>query len=393
MYKVGLSVVVSLFFSTLIYALFMNTHEYIGVFVRLSILVALGVGLYSAYRLNLNHIHTYFKKKNKLNHQRVKAKTLTLNLIWLFSVLFAYVMYSHLQQTLYFAYCLDALIFSPFILLAIYAWVVFLDQRQLEPNDVYATIWVDLKNRRFTWQAYKLFILSSIVKIFYIPFVYGAACIAIEQLLLLENILAEPSQWVKFLFLFGICFDVTIAIGGYVFSSKFFATDTLSVDETWQGWLVCLICYPPFVIIFKFFTQQIDSYIWSDWLTPDSILYWIWATLICLTWICYWAATVSFGFRFSNLSWRGLVNTGLYRYSKHPAYISKNIYWWLHTVPFFGVVGLDLWRNILALTAVSLTYYLRAKTEERHLMKFAEYREYQHWISKHGLWAKIKKNK
>lgn len=393
MYKIGLSVVISLFVSTMAYYILVSNHAHISIFTRLSLLVALTFGLYIAYRLNLKNIKKSFSKKHAFNFNRVKLKTFSLSIIWLLSVLFAYVMYAHLKQPLYFDYYFDALIFSPCILILIYLWVVFLDQRQEEPNDSYMTLWSDLKNHSFTWQSYKLFILTNIVKIFYIPFVYGAACIAIEQLLILENIFAEPTQFVKFLFLFGICFDVTIAIGGYVFSSKFFATDTLSVDETWQGWLICLICYPPLVVIFKFFTQQVDNYIWSDWLNPDSVLYWIWAAMICLTWVCYWAATVSFGFRFSNLSWRGLVNTGLYRYLKHPAYLSKNIYWWLHTVPFFGVVGLDIWRNILALSLVSLTYYLRAKTEEKHLMKFAEYRQYQQWITQHGLWAKLKKIK
>lgn len=390
MHKIGLGIVISLLVSTLIYGLFINHQTDTETFVRLSMLLALTVGLYIAYRLNLNNIQKNFTKKRKSDFKRVKAKTFTLIIIWLLSLLFSYLMHTYLDQALYFAYYIDTLVISPLVVIAIYAWVVFLDQRQTNPYDAYATIWYDLKNRCFKWQNYKLFILGNVIKIFYIPFVYGAACIAINQLLMLDNIFLQPSEFIKFLFLFGICFDVTIALGGYIFSSKFFATETLSVDDTWQGWVVCLICYPPLLIIFKFFTQQVDTYIWSDWVSPDSILYWIWAIMICLTWLCYWAATVSFGFRFSNLSWRGLINTGLYRYLKHPAYVSKNIYWWLHTVPFFGVVGLDVWRNVLALTVVSLTYYLRAKTEERHLMQFAEYRAYQDWIAQHGLWAKIK---
>lgn len=98
---------------------------------------------------------------------------------------------------------------------------------------------------------------------------------------------------------------------------------------------------------------------------------------------------MSFGLRFSNLSWRGLVDSGPYRYTKHPAYISKNLYWWLHTVPFVGVSSsLDLWRNILGLSFVSLVYYLRAKTEERHLMAFPEYAAYAARIEQDGLLAR-----
>jgi len=45
----------------------------------------------------------------------------------------------------------------------------------------------------------------------------------------------------------------------------------------------------------------------------------------------------------------------------------------------------------LALSFVSLIYYLRAKTEEKHLLNFKEYQDYYIWIENNGLWAKIKK--
>ena len=97
---------------------------------------------------------------------------------------------------------------------------------------------------------------------------------------------------------------------------------------------------------------------------------------------------------FSNLSYRRLINKGVYRYTKHPAYISKNIYWWLYTLPFMGVafVSVEWWKNVLGLTFVSLIYYGRAKSEERHLMKFPEYRHYCNEIDKKGIfrWLKIR---
>lgn len=390
MYKIGLVIVISLLVCVLFNSILLAHWNENDVFTRISIIVAISAGLYIAYRLNLSKIQKNFQRKNIVNKKRIKQKMWALTIIWLLSVLFSYTMFKYLSQPLYFYYYFDSLIFSPFILITLYFWVKYLDQRQTNPNDQYALFFIDIHNKEFSLKKYKLFLLSNAVKIFYIPFVYGATFLAISQLLALDNIWQNPSQFIIFLFLFGICFDVTIALGGYIFSSQFFSTETLSVDDTWQGWLVCLICYPPLLIIFKFLTSQVDDFIWSDWLNQNQILYWIWAFLICLTWVCYWLATVSFGFRFSNLSWRGLINTGLYRYTKHPAYIAKNIYWWMHTVPFFGVVGFDIWRNILALSCVSLVYYFRAKTEECHLMRFSEYREYQQWIAKNGLWAKIK---
>ncbi len=389
MYKVGLSIVISLLGCVAFYAVLpWHQHE---VFVRIFIMITMLAGLCTAYKLNLVNIQRDFEKKNDKNIYRIKQKMWVISGIWLLSIFFSYLMYQLLNQQFYFDYYFDALLFSPLIWLGLYSWTIFIDQRQEQPHDQYVDFFLDCKSKQLSWEKHKLFVLSNAVKIFYIPFMYGAAFLAISQLLALENIWQNPLQFIKFLFILGICFDVCIGLGGYLFSSKFFATEMLSVDESWQGWLVCLICYPPLLIIFKFFTEQVDSYVWSDWLAPHQALYWIWAIIICGTWICYWLATVSFGFKFSNLSWRGLVKTGLYRYVKHPAYLSKNIYWWLHTVPFWGVMGWDIVRNFLALTCVSTIYYLRAKTEERHLMHFTEYREYQIWIAENGLWAKFTK--
>lgn len=347
------------------------------------------VGIWISYHLNKYNL---IFNKNIKNKTRIKKKLLTLILIWLLSVLFSYFIYHQFQQPLYADYIFDSLIFSPIIIFLLYRWVKFWDIRQLKPNDDYIMWWNDFQISRNYWEKYKTFFLSNLVKIFFIPYIYGAVNLAITQMLSIDGILQNPWNFIQFLFYFGLCCDVMIALGGYIFSSKFLGTENISVDDTWQGWLVCLICYPPLLILYKFISQQVDSHIWTDWLQPNNLLYWIWAFLICFTWCAYWLATASFGFKFSNLAWRGLVNTGLYKYMRHPAYFSKNVYWWLHTVPFFGVMGLDMLRNFLALSFVSLIYYLRAKTEEKHLLKFKEYQEYYTWIESNGLWAKIKKN-
>lgn len=114
--------------------------------------------------------------------------------------------------------------------------------------------------------------------------------------------------------------------------------------------------------------------------------------VINLLWVVYWLATFEFGMTFSNLSWRGLINKGVYRYTKHPAYISKNLYWWLNTLPFCGVTLFSLawWQNILGLTFVSLIYYGRAWSEEKHLNNFSDYRKYSQRIDKIGIFRYIK---
>lgn len=194
------------------------------------------------------------------------------------------------------------------------------------------------------------------------------------------------------LFNFGISIDVLVGVFGYLFSSSIINNQIRDTDSNFLGWLFALLCYPPLLWIMKKVNSQQDSLIWSQIIPQDSILYWVFFIIINITWIIHWSATFEFGMTFSNLSYRRLIYKGVYSYTKHPAYISKNLYWWLYTLPFMGVVPMSLewWKNILGLTFVSLIYYGRAKSEERHLMKFAEYRAYSCEIKKRGIFRWLK---
>jgi protein-S-isoprenylcysteine O-methyltransferase Ste14 len=106
-----------------------------------------------------------------------------------------------------------------------------------------------------------------------------------------------------------------------------------------------------------------------------------------LTAIYAWA-TVAFGVRFSNLTYRGVLTHGPYRFTRHPAYLSKNLFWWSATLPFLVSSGspVDAIRNTFFLACVSAIYFWRAKTEEAHLLgEDAKYREYHAWMERHGL--------
>ncbi len=62
------------------------------------------------------------------------------------------------------------------------------------------------------------------------------------------------------------------------------------------------------------------------------------------------------------------------------------------TVPFVEPLG---WRvavaHCAALVAVNLLYFLRARTEERHLMNDPDYRAYAEWIARNGIFAKFRR--
>lgn len=80
---------------------------------------------------------------------------------------------------------------------------------------------------------------------------------------------------------------------------------------------------------------------------------------------------MAFGLRFSNLTHRGVVGCGPYRVVRHPAYVTKNLFWWTECLRSSPTP----W-NVLALLGWNLIYGLRAVTEERHLARFDDYREY-----------------
>ncbi len=244
------------------------------------------------------------------------------------------------------------------------------------------------KNDLFIYGNKFLIFRKTVLKIFFIPFIYSATFDCLNRILMIDD---WDLRYIDYYFyIFGLTIDVTIAFFGYAFSSNLLNNEIKSVDNTLKGWVVCIICYPPFFYFYQLFLSQADQYTWKDW-AIGAWYYYPWLFLIVSTWIIYWMSTFSFGFKFSNLTWRGLVKTGMYYYIKHPAYLSKNIYWWLYTVPFFGVYGFDIITNIIALATTNLIYYARARTEEQHLMRFEEYREYNEWIKQNGLWAKFKK--
>ena len=99
----------------------------------------------------------------------------------------------------------------------------------------------------------------------------------------------------------------------------------------------------------------------------------------------YVLATITFGVRFSNLTNRGILTNGPYRFTKHPAYVSKNLSWWLTAVPF--VISDDVShaiRRCVMLGVVNFMYFMRAKTEERHLSRDPTYVAYATWMNAHG---------
>jgi protein-S-isoprenylcysteine O-methyltransferase Ste14 len=186
--------------------------------------------------------------------------------------------------------------------------------------------------------------------------------------------------------------DVIIAVAGYTLTLKLFDTHIRSTEPTLGGWLAALACYPPFWgLVESQYLRYGSGYTWGQWLADVPAVKLAWAIgILVLVGIYVWA-TVSFGIRFSNLTHRGIVTNGPYRWVKHPAYLSKNLSWWLVSVPF--VVTESIWQSVVhscALLGLNAVYYARARTEERHLNQDPAYAAYSAWIAEHGLFAVLR---
>lgn len=194
--------------------------------------------------------------------------------------------------------------------------------------------------------------------------------------------------------------DVTFATVGYLLTMKPLDAHIRSANPFAAGWTAALICYPPFVLMGMGgpLDYQHNDRAWIYWLEGQPIASSVIGfLLVALTAIYAWA-TVAFGIRFSNLTHRGILTHGPYAITKHPAYVSKTLFWWLASMPFLATSGsfADAVRNGAIFLAVTGVYYWRARTEERHLRQDAAYREYAAWMERNGplprliAWAKEK---
>lgn len=186
----------------------------------------------------------------------------------------------------------------------------------------------------------------------------------------------------------GILFiDTAYFCAGYLTESQILGNQVRSVDTTVLGWLSALACYPPFNSI----TNTLLGWHSVDFNNFGNItlnLFFGGLALLCMC-IYVWA-TLSLGWKASNLTNRGIVSHWAYAIVRHPAYISKNLAWWIMGLPvILATFSENLASHhslfdatiasfvpIISLMAWSCIYYLRAITEERHLSLDPAYQKY-----------------
>jgi protein-S-isoprenylcysteine O-methyltransferase Ste14 len=186
--------------------------------------------------------------------------------------------------------------------------------------------------------------------------------------------------------------DVQLGTVGYLVTFRPLDAHIRSGNPFVAGWVAALLCYPPLngvgLLDYSVGTPGWAENNWAFWFAGHTHLMWIWAALLMALTAIYAWATVAFGLRFSNLTYRGVITNGPYAFTRHPAYLAKNTFWWLSTMPFLVTSGswTDPIRNAFFLACVSGIYYWRARTEEMHLLsEDAKYREYHAWMAEHGV--------
>jgi protein-S-isoprenylcysteine O-methyltransferase Ste14 len=192
----------------------------------------------------------------------------------------------------------------------------------------------------------------------------------------------------NFYFLAGafLAAELAFVTAGYLSACRLFNSQIRAVDRTLLAWVAALVCYKPFLGLF--FTSYFGYRSELDWtgVFPDnSPAIVLWGSLILLTYAAHMLCDSSLGLRFSNLTNRGIVTNGMYRLSKHPAYVIKNIRWWMVSIPFLcGGPWNECLRLSLLLIGVNAIYVIRAYTEEKLLSSDPAYVLYALWMDEHG---------
>jgi protein-S-isoprenylcysteine O-methyltransferase Ste14 len=281
---------------------------------------------------------------------------------------------------------------APLLFLGAIPYVLWLDRVLVEPRDGAwhfgaMLIGREAYDREQVWHHLRAWSVKGFFCAFMISILPGGFGAVVEADW--SRLGADPVAWSNAAISAMFMIDVQIAMVGYLLTMKPLDAQIRTANPFLAGWVAALICYPPFVLmggggVLDYHQNTAE---WTYWLAGHPALLWLWgAMMVVLTGIYAWA-TVAFGLRFSNLTWRGVVTNGPYAWTRHPAYLSKNLFWWLATLPFLVTTHslVDAVRNTVILGIVSGVYFWRAKTEERHLLAAdPKYRAYHAWMGENG---------
>ena len=270
------------------------------------------------------------------------------------------------------------------------AYVILVDGIMIQPRDAYWQIGRAVLGRTGDVKGAEVanHFRGWLVKAFFLPLMMVWMHGQMKSLIHFDFAAIDWSNLKLYDFFYEIIFgvDLILATAGYALSFRVIDTHIRSAEPTMLGWVVALFCYQPFYSLMETqFVRYSSDFGFGAWLVAWPTIRWVWAGTIVFLIGTYSLATVAFGVRFSNLTHRGILTNGPYRFTKHPAYVTKNLSWWLVSIPFIPHSGaLDAVHHCIALGCVNTMYFLRARTEERHLSRDPTYVAYALWMNEHG---------
>lgn len=281
---------------------------------------------------------------------------------------------------------------APWLFVASIPYVLWTDRHAVNPRDGtwHLGAWIMNLDEQVDRDAIYRHLRAWGVKAFFLPFMLGIVPGGFGDFIRTNVVesLSNPVLLANLLITFMFTIDVAFATVGYILTLRPLDSHIRTANPHASAWMAALICYPPFILMSD--GGPLDYHPgtaeWSVWFASYPVLLWgTGAVLVLLTAIYAWA-TVAFGLRFSNLTHRGILTHGPYAFTRHPAYLSKNLFWWIAILPILTTAGdwTDAARATLLLSAVSGIYYWRARTEERHLSTDPTYREYSNWMERHA---------
>ncbi|PKP87822.1 MAG: protein-S-isoprenylcysteine methyltransferase [Alphaproteobacteria bacterium HGW-Alphaproteobacteria-17] len=281
---------------------------------------------------------------------------------------------------------------APWLLLVSIPYMLWLDRRMIEPRDGCYQFgrWLIAPGQPVDGRAIGHHLRAWAVKGFFTAFMLSivpgnfSALVTVPMAEVLANPYMTGIWALNFLYLI----DVHIATVGYILTLKPLDAHIRTANPYGMAWVAALVCYPPFILMSGGpLDYQVHGADWGHWLAGHDALLIAWAVVLALLTAIYSWATMAFGIRFSNLTHRGIITHGPYKFTRHPAYVAKNLSWWVAAMPFLAVSGgwTEGARNVVLLGLVSAVYYWRAKTEEKHLLADPAYAAYWNWAQTNAL--------
>jgi hypothetical protein len=352
-------------------------------------------------KVQLRKYHTYSSGIDFSRGHPIDVKRVLIKLFGLYGTIglaaLYYWLFPEYHGGFYFSYFRLVKLLLPVILVGSIPYFFLLDRYMKEPADSY---WHAGNFFLFRWKVIdkkilKHHFLGWLVKVFFLALMF-TYLMNNTGILLGSSFHEVKNEFTRFYdYMYNLLFsiDLLFVSAGYLLTLKIFDSHIRTAEPTILGWIVALQCYQPFWSLFSgSYLSYDDSYFWGNMLAGNYGLYKLWGSVILLLLTIYVTATIVFGVRFSNLTNRGIITNGPYRFMKHPAYISKNISWWLISIPFISSEGFGVAiKHCLLLLALNFIYYVRARTEERHLSLDPLYVQYATAMNERGIFKRLYK--